>query len=169
MLNSESSIDINKIKKHISYNPYTGEFVWLLPTSIRVKTGQKAQSFTKTGYYELSIFNKRFLCHRLAWLLEKGSIEGFVIDHINGIKTDNRIVNLRAVKDLQNLQNKVKADKRSKTGVRGVYLAKSRNKWVAQITIDRKTKHLGSFDSIEKAKQEYIKAKKQFHSAPILD
>jgi hypothetical protein len=167
VLKRESNIDIEKFKKHISYNPDTGEFYWILPTSHRVSAGDKVLSVSRSGYYELCFMNQKAYQHRVAWMYVYGVPPNGVIDHINGIKTDNRIVNLRCVSQMENSQNILKAHKSSKTGVRGVYKNRP-NTWVAQIRKDGKAFHLGSFKTLDEAKSAYLEAKKQFHSAPAL-
>lgn len=59
------------------------------------------------------------MAHRCAWLLEKGSEPPETIDHINGIRDDNRICNLRAASFAENVRNTV-PKKNNKTGFKGV-------------------------------------------------
>jgi hypothetical protein len=162
------NIDLSGIKDYLSYDPQVGVFTWLKSLSNRKKSGSIAGSLANTGYYEICYNSQRILSHRLAWFFVYGEMPNGVIDHINGIKTDNRIENLRCVSQMQNAQNTLTAQKCSKTGVRGVYFKSNMNKWIAQITVNKKCNYLGCFTSIEEAKEAYMKAKKQFHSAPIL-
>jgi hypothetical protein len=76
------------------------------------------------------------------------------VDHINNIKTDNRIENLRWATVKENIFNS-KIGKNNTSGVKGVSYKKTRNKWVAQIKINGKVTHIGSFDN----KEEAIKAR----------
>lgn len=167
MLGRESNIDLNKIKKHLSYDPDTGNFHWLVPTSNRVKVGDKAHSKSWSGYYELCFLNQKVYCHRLAWLYVYGSPPNGVIDHINGNRLDNRIKNLRCVSQIENSQNSLTPLKGSKSGVRGVHQNK-RGSWIAQITKNGKCYHLGSYKTQDHAYLAYLKAKKILHSAPIM-
>lgn len=79
---------------------------------------------------------------------------GFVIDHINRDKLDNRRSNLRIATKAQNRSNSTIV--LSKTGYKGVHWAKHASKWVAAITISGKSKYLGYWDSPEDAHRAYI-------------
>ena len=90
------------------------------------------------------------------------------IDHINGIKDDNRIENLRDVSKSVNLQNRKQAPKHSSSGVLGVSWHEDCQKWRASIKIQGKKKYLGLFTSKEEAHQVYVAAKRQFHEGNTL-
>ena len=95
--------------------------------------------------------NKKIKCvtvHRLvanAFLKEEGkNYENLVVDHINSIKTDNRLVNLRFVTVSFNIAK----DKKNKTSnYLGVSKHNSIDKWVSQIRINKKVKYLGLFNT----------------------
>lgn len=86
------------------------------------------------GYRKSNIFGKSLLNHRLAWFLyyNRWPAKGLDIDHINGIKSDNRIENLREVTRALNSRNS-KLSKKSKTKIPGVNWNKRGKKWEAQI------------------------------------
>lgn len=77
------------------------------------------------------------------------------IDHINGDKVDNRIVNLREVTNQQNQHNQTKA--------KGYSWKKINNKWQSRIGLNGKVIHLGLFDTEIEASQAYLNAKKIYH------
>jgi hypothetical protein len=83
----------------ISYNELTGEF-------FNRKSGKKLTAKNRGGYLVMSYKKKSYLCHRLAWLYVYGSYPKNVIDHINRVRDDNRISNLRDVTYTQNALNK---------------------------------------------------------------
>ena len=158
---------IVEAKKVIEYNPITGLIRW--KNSNRKKFADWFSGYEKNrGYKEIWIGRTKVLVHRLAWAFVYGEHPKGLIDHINGDPSDNRISNLRCVTDLENNQNISKPTRASKTGVRGVHFSSRINRWIAQITVNRKCSHLGCFKTIEDAKEAYLKAKKEFHSAPIL-
>jgi hypothetical protein len=168
MYKHKSNINLDGIKDFLSYDQSSGVFTWIKSLSNRKKAKSIAGSLTQSGYYEICYNNQRVLSHRLAWFFVYGEMPDGVIDHINGLRTDNRIENLRCVSQMENTQNTLTASKSSKSGVLGVHFSTRINRWVAQITVNRKCNHLGSFKTLEEAKEAYMKAKKQFHSAPIL-
>lgn len=88
----------------LDYNPETGEFFWKV-NSRCIKSGSKAGCVCKVhGYQHINIKNKRYKAHRLAWLYVHGKWPHPEIDHINRVKTDNRIANLReADRSMNNL------------------------------------------------------------------
>jgi hypothetical protein len=104
----------------------------------------------------IKIINSKFKLygHQFAWYcVNKEIIEH--IDHINGIRDDNRICNLRSVTNQQNSFNRKKA--------KGYYWDKRDNKWVSQIVINYKKIHLGYSNTEEEAREAYLKAKEKYH------
>ena len=159
--------NIAQAKNILEYDPTTGLLRWKNQT--RKKFTDWFPGYEKAnGYQEIVVCGVKVLVHRLAWAFVYNEHPASLIDHINGNRADNRIANLRSVTDLENNQNIAKPTKASKTGVRGVHFSSRINRWIAQITVNRKCNHLGSFKSLEEAKEAYMKAKQQFHSAPIL-
>lgn len=77
-----------------------------------------------------------------------------MIDHINGIRDDNRLENLRIVNNQQNNFNRHNA--------KG-YQERLNGKFMARITINKKTIHLGYFDTEEEARNAYLEAKQKYH------
>ena len=90
----------------LSYDAATGMVVWLVNKGI-AKAGQVASSVNALGYGRVKINGKSVLAHRLAWALHYGEWPDGAIDHINGIKTDNRLCNLRLATRAQNQQNDI--------------------------------------------------------------
>lgn len=81
------------------------------------------------------------MAHRVIWKMVYGH-DPDDIDHINGIRSDNRLMNLRNVTRAENLKN-LSVSTRNKSGIIGV--CQARGKWVAQIKINGKTTHVGTF------------------------
>jgi hypothetical protein len=77
--------------------------------------------------------------------------KGFQVDHINRDTLDNRRENLRICSPSQNSCNTRKRHGKYK----GVHFSTRTNKWVAQITKNRKCHHIGSFESEEDAARAY--------------
>jgi len=109
------------------------------------------------GYRYVMIKGKYKREHRLIWELFNGPIpEGMVVDHINGIRHDNRIENLRMCTVQQNTMHRVKLNQNNKSGACGVSWRKDRNRWKATINLNRKQIYLGIYET----KEEAIKARK---------
>lgn len=126
-------------------------------------------SIDQEGYRRVSLWiggkTNGYKAHRLAWLSTYGSWPTGDIDHINGVRHDNRIENLRDVDRRTNSQNQKKATSRNKTsGVLGVSWDKEKQKWAAFITINGKSCRLGRFDTVQEASDAYLEAKRQHHA-----
>lgn len=117
------------------YRRETGELFWKKPTGNRVHVGDKAGSILNqygTPYLCLRLNGKNHLNHRLIWLIEKGQLPKFEIDHIDGDGLNNRIENLRDVPGKVNAKNGSKrADNVS--GITGVGWNKAMRGWMVQI------------------------------------
>ena len=145
----------------VNYNPETGIFTWKTPRK-KVIVGTQAGSLDKEGYIILTINQISYRAHRLAWLYIHGEWPKF-IDHINEIKHDNRICNLRNVTHSENMQNKSKPQSNNTTGYIGVSFNKKRKHYTAVIKINGKTHYLGSFKTAEEANEARQKAKLIYH------
>ena len=135
-----------RLKEFLDYNPDTGVFTWresYFPSKIGKPAGGPFR-----GYLRLMVDGKLYLCHRLAWLYVHGDWPTETIDHINGIKSDNRIKNLRAVSHMENCQNRP-LRKDNSSGISGVCWDKSSNHWRATIAVNGKRKHLIKTSDLE--------------------
>lgn len=159
------SITANEARSVWDYNPLTGQFHWRA-THLPSLSGRQAGKIVSTGYITIGYRGKSFFAHRLAWLIVYGREPYRVIDHINGIRTDNRIINLREADIWQNNANRsMRRDNTS--GYKGVSFIRKRNKFAAQISIPnsrpRANKHLGYFDRAEDAHRAYCNAAKSLY------
>ncbi len=93
------------LRSILHYDQETGIFTWKVRTARRVKAGDVAGCSDGDGYRLIKVQSRLYKAHRLAWLYIHGSWPKDQIDHINRIRTDNRIANLREVSNKQNLQN----------------------------------------------------------------
>ncbi len=104
----------------------------------------------KLGYLRIKINNKMFAGHRIIWKMYYGEDPKYFIDHINGIKNDNRIENLRDIERGYNTINLNSLKNNNKTGFTGVSKLKS-GKYRSYITIEQKQTTLGHYDTVEEA------------------
>jgi hypothetical protein len=152
-----------RLKELLDYDMDTGVFTWKNYRHSKMPNKQKAGSFDTWGYIKISVDNKLYRAHRLAWLFVYGEMPLLQIDHINGIRTDNRIANLRKVNNAENQQNIKKAQINNKCGLLGVRFHKHANKYEARIQKDNKPIHLGYYETPQQAHEKYLEAKKQHH------
>lgn len=132
-----------ELKTLVNYDKHTGLFVRL-----KYKPGKGFDHINDQGYVIAFLLGKKWRAHHLAWLYEYGVFPKGQIDHINGVRTDNRIENLREVSNQENSKN-AKLYITNKVGYVGV--GKHQNKYRAFITVNYKSVHLGMFDTIEEA------------------
>ncbi|WAX06043.1 hypothetical protein BD26P3_00042 [Phocaeicola phage BD26P3] len=105
----------------------------------------------RDGYTRISFKDKPYLAHRIAMLLSFGFCDDRLqVDHINHIRDDNRLSNLRFVTFADNQRNKTKRSNNT-SGVTGVSYCKDRRKYVAQIVVDGANISLGRFVTLEEA------------------
>ena len=144
-----SALTAEQLRSVLDYDQETGIFTWKVRTS-NVKVGDVAGCLAGEGYLLIGLQRRRYHAHRLAWLYVYGSWPKDQIDHINRIRTDNRISNLREVTNKQNMQN---AGKRrdNTSGYQGVSWHKHGSKWQVGIVHNQQRMHLGLFDDLEAA------------------
>lgn len=111
--------------------------------------GCRAGSLNTLGYVQISIDSEKYLVHRIIYKMFH-NIDPDFIDHINGIKKDNRISNLRSVSHKENGRNQC-LRKNNKSGVLGVCFDNTSKKWRASINTKGKNKFLGQFETKEEA------------------
>jgi hypothetical protein len=152
-----------QIKQNLSYCDITGHFTWLISGQKR-KFGKRAGSLNnRTGYRQIKIDGKMYQEHRLVWWYVHGYFPLNSIDHINGIRSDNRISNLREATSAENCQNRGKY-KSNSSGLVGVSFFKPTGKWKAQIQKDGNKIHLGYHNTQEQAYEAYLKVKAELHT-----
>lgn len=152
------------IKSVLNYDPLSGDFFWTKNAYINV-IGKKAGCINKDGYWQIRLNNKTYLSHRLAYLYVNGSMPKDMIDHINGIRSDNRICNLRDADSTVNNQNMRAKHKDSQSKYLGVFKNKTCKTSVAFIGVNGKQLYLGSFPTEELAHEAYLTAKRKLHPA----
>lgn len=140
MVSAEQSI-----REALDYDPITGRLTWRVNVGTRGFAGREAGHFDRHhGYMNVQVKGMGYRSHRVAWLLYYGNWPVGQIDHINGNKTDNRIVNLRDVTQSQNLFNKPSYS-RATSPFKGVSYRKDNSKWRAVIQRDGKSLSVGHF------------------------
>lgn len=146
-----AGIDLTLLQARYAYDPETGLFTHKV-TRGNQKQGNKAGFLRKDGYIQIKVEGLPVLAHRLAWFYVHGVWPTEEIDHINRIKSDNRLCNLREASRTQNCINFWPRAKTS--GARGVWFGFKKGKpvFVAHITCKRKMIYLGQYATLEEAK-----------------
>jgi len=146
------TLTFDRLREVLSYDVGTGVFTWRVKHAhARAIAGAKDYY----GYCVIRIDGKLYKAHRLAWLYTHGEWPVKPLDHINQIKDDNRISNLREATQSENMHN-IRLRSNNKSGVSGVVWRSDRNKWNARIKVGYKNFNLGLFADMADA----IKARK---------
>ena len=181
-MTTKQELTIETLRLLIAYCPETGTLTWKARTpDLFLGTQQSSEhsckiwnvkyagepalaSFDGRGYLHGAIFARSVSAHQAAWAIHFGFWPTHGIDHINGIKDDNRIINMRDVPDAENAKNQ-KRNVRNTSGVTGVSWFARTNRWVAMIKGDGKVRNLGYFKTIEEAAaaRKVAEAKYDFH------
>lgn len=149
-------IAAERLRELIAYDPITGVFQWKVDRGFTARAGRVAGCLHQ-DYWRIKIDYQPYQAHQLAWLYVHGVWPTYEIDHLNEVKTDNRIVNLADKTRSQNMHNISGPRRTNTTGFRGVK-AKG-HRWQARICIDGKPCHLGTFNTPEKAYEAYLAAR----------
>jgi hypothetical protein len=143
-----------EIKDKYHYDGNTGIFTLrndiIAGVAIRYKKGKVVGSKLKNGYIYIYVDGKPTLAHRMAWLYEYGYLPENNIDHINRIRNDNRIANLREVSTSCNARNCKQRDNYT-SGVKGVHFFSQTKRWHAYVSVNRRRIHIGYFSTVEEA------------------
>lgn len=147
--------------ERMHYDHETGLFTWLKNVGgQKGKKGMIAGSLKIQGYVDIRFNGSIYKAHRLAWFYHYGKWPDGEIDHINGVKSDNRISNLRLATRAENLRNIGRRNKNT-SGYKGV--SRVGNKWQARITANMKKIYIGLFDTREEAYAAYCKEAGKLH------
>ena len=138
-----------QVRNLFDYNPNTGILRWKVSPSNNVVIGKVAGTLHQDGGIHISINNKIYKAHRIAWLYVYNQLPD-IIDHKDRIRHHNWISNLRDVSKSDNAFNS-KLSTKNTSGFKGVYFDKQLKKWRSQIFLNGSTKYLGSYQNINDA------------------
>lgn len=140
-----------RLKELVEYDPAIGDLRWKVEKGPNAKAGGLISYVNPCGYTEVCIDGRSYRGHRLAWLYMTGQFPAGIIDHKDGCKLNNSWENLRQATHSQNHAN-VRSS-RCKSGFKGVSI--SRDKFVAEIRLNKRTIYIGSFTAPEDAHNAY--------------
>lgn len=144
-----------RLKELLHYDPETGVFTW--------HNGKTAGGLSGHGYLKIQVRGRQYYLHRLAFLWVTGVWPAQEVDHINGVRDDNRWVNLREVGQLENQHNRAFAQRNNSCGFLGVSWNKKYLAWQSKIMVAGKRVWLGYHPTAEAAHAAYLKAKDELH------
>ncbi len=140
-----------------------GKLYWRIKagrgTSVKQPGDQVGNTPDPLGYQYVTWRRKHYAVHRVVFLLVHGWLPD-CIDHIDGNPGNNRAENLRPATRLQNQHNR-RTNARTKTGVKNV--SPHQGRWSVRFSIDRKTRHFGSFDTLEEAREVAARVRAELH------
>ena len=151
-----------RLKELLNYDSETGIFIWLERRGSTPK-GSRAGAANTNGHIKIVVMGVAYLAHRLVWLYHSGMWPANEIDHVNGVRDDNRRCNLRECTHAENMQNR-RTPSNNKSGHIGVSWSSAAGKWAARIQSSGKTYNIGVFSSVEDAASAYREAKAIMHT-----
>lgn len=137
-----------RLRELLLYDPTNGVF--------RQHSGH-AVGARDHGYIRIKLDGKKYYAHRIAWLYRYGYWPSGVVDHVDGNGENNAIANLRSCGQSQNQANR-RLTNNSRLGLKGV--TRNHARFMAQITVNRAVRYLGTFDSPQDAHAAYMRAAK---------
>jgi len=151
----------------LDYSPEGGTFTWrhrcdAMGRPNTREVGKIAGKMDPKGYRMITLNRKRYLAHRVVWLVETGTWPNHRLDHINGLHDDNRFENLREADHAENLWNRG-VQKNSRSGVKGVFWNKQCQRWMAKINVRGVNHYLGTHKTVEAAAAAYQEAASRLH------
>jgi hypothetical protein len=152
-----------ELLEHLSYNPETGALIRKIKSGKNTRLGI-CGGIDTLGYVQVQVLGKMWRAHRLIWLLTYGEMPKFQVDHVNGVRHDNRLSNLRQASNAENMRNRG-ATSANTSGFKGVTFNKNSGKWMAQIMCNGKNTYLGLHSSAKLAHAAYVVAANNMHNS----
>ncbi len=181
MKQTKTLVTAKRLREVLSYDLETGVFTWKPRPAEQFSSDKSCKTWntrfagkhcgcidSERGYVLIRVDGEQYFAHRLAWLFVTGVWPKNEVDHRNGIRSDNRWLNLRDVTPGVNRQNR-RAPSRSAAGALGVSINKKTGRFESRIrTPGGGTQHLGTFSTVEAAHAAYVAAKRRMHEGCTL-
>jgi hypothetical protein len=151
-------VSVERLRELLSYDPLTGKFKWLQYACNRAKQHEQAGYVAPSGYRVIGIDETYYMAHRLAFAL-MGEEMPPQVDHENGVRDDNRWVNLLPSNAADNSKNR-RLHKSNRSGFPGVRFVKGR--WIARVGGTKNRIEVGGLGSYEEAVAARIELEKKF-------
>ncbi len=141
---------VELLREYFDYDPADGVLRYKKPRK-RIRVGSPVSRGRSSGYLSVSMDRQNYLVHRVIWKMMTGEDPPSLVDHKDRCTLNNRWTNLRGSTATTNNQNKVKHGKL----LPGVHQRKGRINFYAQIRVNKKPIHLGTFSTELEAHQAY--------------
>lgn len=142
---------IESFRARFDYDPATGVLSY--------KNGKVAGSRKTDGYLSVMVNGVEYKVHVVIMAMVEGRFPEATIDHINGVKDDNRLENLRHA---TYTQNNVNRRGWAKSGAKGVRV-NGAGRFRARIIVGGKHIGLGTYDTLEEASDAYKEAARRYY------
>lgn len=146
-----------------AYSFVEGALYWKVRLSPKARLDQPAGSTDPEGYRVITVNGKTYRRHRLVWAYFNCDPGNMEIDHLNGVKGDDRLENLRLATRRENSWNTTY--KTNKSGAPGVCWHARDKKWRVSIKDQGINKHLGYYSDLQEAQKAYIEASRSIHGS----
>lgn len=140
------------LKEFLSYDPNTGELTWIKKPSKKTVLNSRAGGSSVEGYRSFTFKGKKYPEHHIVWCWVYGFYPEHQLDHINQVRDDNRIINLREVTKSENARNRARGE--SQLDEAGIWYCQRRQRYVAEITLNGKKVYQKTFIDIDQAIEE---------------
>ncbi|EMC4554010.1 HNH endonuclease [Cronobacter sakazakii] len=168
--------DVAYLYQCFDHNEVDGTLTWKVRPQEHFKNARSCSAWNarfsgkraggpNNGYMRVEINKKPIGCHSVIWAMTHGCYPSGMIDHINGDRSDNRLINLRVTDYDGNAKNQ-RVPRNNKSGAIGVHWNIQIDKWMASIRVSNKLIHLGCFDDIDDAVSARKKAEVEYGFHP---
>ena len=160
---AKADLTAQQVRDLFTYDPETGVLSWRVSRGWNIPAGMRAGTRTVRGYRKVAVNRGNYKEHRLIWLHYYGVWPTFEVDHINGVKDDNRIANLRDINPAHNTQNRTRPSANNSTGYLGVTKKAKGKTFTAAVELDGKSYSKSGFATAEEAYEAYVALKRRLH------
>lgn len=155
------AIDQTTLNKLFEYK--NGKLYWKTAKAKNINVTKEAGCLLPSGYRQVGVNGKKYYTHRIVYFMFFGVLPEY-LDHINCIRDDNRIENLRECTIEENNRN-TKKRRNNTSGAKGVTWDRHANKWRARVCANSKNKYIGMYDNVETAKAAVEEARSKLHGS----
>lgn len=157
-----TELTAERLREVLRYDPETGKFYWREKIACKVVIGKESGCLSSNGYILIRLFGVLYRANRLAWLYMIGEWPTDKMDHADLNRSNNRWANLRPCSTSENARN-MHRHMDSQTGLKGVTLEKRTGRYFARICVNRRTFHIGTFDTSQLAAAAYDLTARELH------